>query len=700
MIDTLTYNDGTFNTDFLINGQEALMQWYMAPADLIIKKVGFYCTQNPGNNGAEFKIVKVEWTEDSLLAILDNIGYYPALGNGCNDITAFGYDATGPWISQNGHLEPFGPDIWSDNGNPIPFTPNPNNVYQWINMSILFEPSVLAGEIFGIALKNNANCGTGPIGFLAGQVGLQSWKFYPFGRLDPGVDIGWWTRDITLDFPVVVDIVSSGMINFNYITQLNSTLSTEPREVLANIQAEGVPVNIPLISKLFYSADQGSSWNFSVMEYLGNFDYRGIIPGFPAITNVEYYLEVTDTSHGSSNTVISPTFSYTVFGTSGAKTLVVFNGYTDTTGYPQDYFFGPDIRDSLHYFPHDTWIYGPLTSELLNQYDNLIEICNGAPEDYNDSIVRPWLAATGNRNYYLEGQEWLGQRYNYADTNFVAGDFEFDVLGINHAYNDVSYNGTSGQTLPSNLIPQPGTLFGQALIDRFNTYFPLPDSIQYNPMYLGNSGDDNWIDGFTVESNVEVDVLTETRGINGVPNVQDLPCAMHRILPDGNKIFFASYWTYAVNTATNINMPTYHWLGFTNASPAYQALLWFGAVLIDNVEQNGNNIPDVFSLAQNYPNPFNPVTTIKYTIPTSPFNPSPYQGDGQRERLVTLKVYDILGSEVATLVNNEEPAGSYEVAFDASRLASGIYFYRLQVIDPESNSGRDFIDTKKMVLVK
>jgi hypothetical protein len=59
---------------------------------------------------------------------------------------------------------------------------------------------------------------------------------------------------------------------------------------------------------------------------------------------------------------------------------------------------------------------------------------------------------------------------------------------------------------------------------------------------------------------------------------------------------------------------------------------------------------------------------------------------------VVLKVYDILGSEVATLVNNEEPAGSYEVAFDASRLASGIYFYRLQA--------GSFVETKKMILLK
>jgi hypothetical protein len=110
-------------------------------------------------------------------------------------------------------------------------------------------------------------------------------------------------------------------------------------------------------------------------------------------------------------------------------------------------------------------------------------------------------------------------------------------------------------------------------------------------------------------------------------------------------------------------------------------------------------LPTVFSLEQNYPNPFNPTTKIKFTIPTlptgqagSPLNPSPYQGEGQRERLITLKVYDVLGSEIATLVNEEKPPGSYELEFNATELTSGIYFYQLKA--------GSFIQTKKLVLMK
>jgi hypothetical protein len=108
--------------------------------------------------------------------------------------------------------------------------------------------------------------------------------------------------------------------------------------------------------------------------------------------------------------------------------------------------------------------------------------------------------------------------------------------------------------------------------------------------------------------------------------------------------------------------------------------------------------PKDFMLHQNYPNPFNPTTKIKFSIPTSPLNPSPYQGEGHRERLITLKVYDILGNELATLVNEVLPAGDYEIEFDARAthpiaLTSGIYFYQLK-------AGESFIDVKKMILMK
>jgi hypothetical protein len=106
-------------------------------------------------------------------------------------------------------------------------------------------------------------------------------------------------------------------------------------------------------------------------------------------------------------------------------------------------------------------------------------------------------------------------------------------------------------------------------------------------------------------------------------------------------------------------------------------LNWFPEQ-ITSVKQESNNIPTRFVLSQNFPNPFNPSTSIKFTIPENGF--------------VTLKVFNILGQQVAVLFQSYQKAGSYNVNFDASKLSSGVYLYRLQ--------SNNYIETKKMTLLK
>ena len=111
---------------------------------------------------------------------------------------------------------------------------------------------------------------------------------------------------------------------------------------------------------------------------------------------------------------------------------------------------------------------------------------------------------------------------------------------------------------------------------------------------------------------------------------------------------------------------------------------WVDAQIIDDlrisVDINEKNVqlPEKFQLNQNYPNPFNPSTITEFAIPEPGF--------------VTLKVYDALGNEVATLVNEEKQAGEYEVEFNGIGLPSGVYFCQLIV--------KDYLETKKMILIK
>ncbi len=99
---------------------------------------------------------------------------------------------------------------------------------------------------------------------------------------------------------------------------------------------------------------------------------------------------------------------------------------------------------------------------------------------------------------------------------------------------------------------------------------------------------------------------------------------------------------------------------------------------ISNITQTSTIVPDKFALNQNYPNPFNPSTSIKFDI--------------AKEGFVKLAVYNMIGQKVADLVNGNLTAGRYEVNWNALKVNSGVYFYRLET--------SDFIDTKKMLLVK
>jgi plastocyanin len=153
----------------------------------------------------------------------------------------------------------------------------------------------------------------------------------------------------------------------------------------------------------------------------------------------------------------------------------------------------------------------------------------------------------------------------------------------------------------------------------------------------------------------------------------------HNVVADDNSFTSGPVapapWEYSHIFTTAGNNPYYCAL---HGGPGGQGMS--GVIIVENpvgvpVDEL---IADKFELQQNYPNPFNPTTSISFSIPSSAFT--------------SLKVYDIIGNEVATLVNEEKTAGNYEVRFNASSLTSGTYFYKL--------SAGSFTEVKKMILLK
>ena len=112
-----------------------------------------------------------------------------------------------------------------------------------------------------------------------------------------------------------------------------------------------------------------------------------------------------------------------------------------------------------------------------------------------------------------------------------------------------------------------------------------------------------------------------------------------------------------------------------------------------------NEILREFSLEQNYPNPFNPSTEIRFQIPLATSSHSPFT-NGDKGGFVSLKIYDLLGREVATLVNEERAPGSYAVQWNAERFSSGVYFYKLDAHPKDDGQAGSFSETKKLLLMK
>ncbi|MGA2668719.1 MAG: T9SS type A sorting domain-containing protein [Ignavibacteria bacterium] len=220
--------------------------------------------------------------------------------------------------------------------------------------------------------------------------------------------------------------------------------------------------------------------------------------------------------------------------------------------------------------------------------------------------------------------------------------------------------------------------------------FPYPSAIWFTDLNTGLSsanlnivktinGGTNWV---AVGGQTGPEVV---RGITGLGNewwyVRDL---------DAN-----IYYTSNGGTNWSIQFTSPSAVGFKHITKARNGnCLWavnisgniYKYIIPTGIKQISSEIPSSFKLYQNYPNPFNPETKIKFSIPDFPL------AKGVRGMGVLLSVYDILGHEIITLVNEQLKPGTYEVQWDASRSASGVYFYRIEA--------DNFIDSKKMLVIK
>jgi len=688
-IDTLSYRKtlpGTWNTNFGLFGQDVMVQWFEAPADLTIKAVGGTFSDNNNDTQGSFKIYKVGngITLDSLMNVGPDAvkqGRFTAL----DPSYVLGYAAFEDESDGNGYETadglsafPFAEDIWSDVGFGYPFTPVTSTsdapVYQYVEtINLGFEPTVNRGEIFALVFKNESqDTAQGStddrIGFWSrgtgGNPDVYGWKFYVNGR-DYSGDVStayWFSREYTWDMSVIVDLTGDRPPQISNVLALGTTASTSDREVTAKIVDDNPSGSTPggvTAAALQWSTD-GTNWNDVSMSNSGD-NYSGMIPGQSAGTDVTYRISATD---DNSNTSTSPNFSYSVFqkqndvlllyndaapfGNNTAKALYV--------GYPGGYIIDP--------VPCDIWTAADGTQEaagVMALYNYVIQIDGQYPAvDFTDA-AKEYLdgaSAGDERNYLLSSQDYgCYITGDCSDITFAAGDFQYDYLGVE----------TLGpQDLPGDIVGIEG-VSGDP-ISGWVTDYESANSVGYffDPFFEL---------GFTSY----IDALTPTSGATTTFTTDEQVCGVRNEGANW-KTTFMTYDYAASNFRSDTSLaegddPSYAW-GITVANQALKFLEWAGYVL--DVKPVDGVTPTTYSLRQNYPNPFNPNTTINFSIP--------------EQSKVVIKVYNILGSEVATLVNEVKNAGSYNVDFRASNLASGMYIYTI-------NAGK-FTESKKMMLLK
>ena len=677
ILDTLSYQpNGDFDVELGIGVQDVLVQWFLAPAEMIIKALGYRCSQ--AGNPVFFRLIKLDWSESEARQIShpQYIGYYPSEEDGYNNAGAFVYEATGEWIDKtNGeYSEPFDREdwvIWEDDSFGWPILPEAKDIsdlsYEFFETSIIgYEPGVHQGDIIGVVISNTF--GNDTTKFWSREKNTEywyeipGWKYYEYGKETPE-EPGWWATDFVFDFSLVVEFVSEPRVRIYNLTRLLTTTSTNSREVCCFVTSEnpsGGPSGVEKV-ELIYSVNDEPGKSIE-MTHLGDGYYCGEIPGQEPGDEITYYVSAIDINGYSA---ISNTITYKIFDPNpNADLLIVMNNFLEWRAEQL-------IPYYLKYYNRDfdKWYYNEIPDDLLQHYSKLIEISSTqyTPAYNNRDVISEWLDK-GDKNYMKIDQDALGRWNNFTDSTFTPGDFEYDYLGVQQSFNNVSANPDS---IPNTKAPSfvqfiANTILGDSAAGMFQ------DSVWYNPHETYGGDYYNTMDQFIPREDLAGEVF-----LNGYDWSMAIarPAAHNFIDNKNNKIVFMAIDPLSLHSDSS-------WIGVSSVSPFTQALKWFGISVDVNKEEH---TPTQFSLSQNYPNPFNPTTTIKFTIPSVE---TPYRASLQTK----LIVYDILGREVKTLINKQLQPGEYEVQFDGSNLPSGVYFYRL-------TSG-EFSQARKMLLLK
>ena len=409
----------------------------------------------------------------------------------------------------------------------------------------------------------------------------------------------------------------------------------------------------------------GSSPSFTTVQMAPkDTTYEAEIPQQPADTFVRYFIEVTD-SLGQSVRLAS-----SAFRTAGADTSQGFFFYT-VLNRPltiRDIQYTPYSNGRSAYQGASVRVGGIVTADTVHMGISPLTASGGTNAWYIQSGNQPWSGLWLATTDTIARSELAALRNG--DSILVTGTVveNFDVTQLAAIQPGVTVV-SSGNPVPAP-VPLPTGNFGPNSANGS----PLAEPYESMLVRFANASVADVYPTYADPTEFAVDdgsgpILVRRDGMNSFSNVPDDTATGKTLLVFGNRIsrldgvLYYSFNRYKITPRTNAD---------------------FGPISPTSVELDANGgVPASFALEQNYPNPFNPSTSIVYGIPRSGF--------------VSLKIYNVLGQEVRTLVSGPQSAGRYTARFDASTLSSGLYFYRIQVAP---DSGPEFTQVKKMMLLK
>jgi len=541
-----------------------------------------------------------------------------------------GDSSASPW-----GFDPNGPELWGNGG--FLTTWHPYNINGVAMADLGNEPQVEAGDYFNVCLRLPPQPVPDPDRneLEADSEGLDPadfLKYYYRGRLSC-TDVGWWAR---VDFNVRIwALIRGGVgISIENISVIPECTTTGEQTVTATI-LDTPPLICDLSAWLWYSVNGLPEYVIPMTQDSAS-QWSAQIPGQPPGTSISYWVTA---SNECDDTISCPGSSYIVHDV--IPSLNQF-GYVTDTAYTYSF---DDITTS-----GGTSIPGG----AFFDYD-------GITQDEDDGTAGPFDLGG---EFQLFG---VPLRYAWIGAN--------GAIGLSSEATDTIHMNAGGWfTLWS--IPETDLSFPMSFIGAF-----------WNDLYLAPGGRGSvWYKSDGTRFTVQYD---EVGNFNDPGDFSTFQIILD--YSDQSIIFqYRDVGTTGLDETATVGLqvdPDTAWLeihgGCVDMRPRNEwavKMIYTGV----NVDEN-DQLPIRFALYQNFPNPFNPTTTITFEIPTRPVG-------GSHSSLVVLKIYDLLGREVTTLVSEKLVPGRYQATFDGTQLSSGVYFYRLQA--------EGLVQTKRMVLIR